>query len=157
MQRVDRIAREALEQALLQHHASAAVAFFGGLEDEGHRAVECARARQLARRAEQHAGVAVVAAAVMRAGRAARMLALAELDHRQRIHVGAQAEAARARAAAQRRDHAGAGDAFVHVQPEQAQGVGDDAGGALFLERELRMRMQVAPQRDQLGQQVIDG
>ena len=68
VQRVHRVAREALEQALLDHHPRTAAALLGRLEDEVHRAVEAARARELACRAEQHRGVAVVAAAVVHAG-----------------------------------------------------------------------------------------
>ena len=55
-----------------------------------------------------------------------------------------------------RADHAGAGDALVHFEPEQAQCGRDDAGGAPLLEGQLGVRMQVAPQRDQVGQQVVD-
>ena len=64
-----RIDRVKLEQALFDHHAGATVGFFGGLEDEHHRAVEFAHALCTAsceelRGAQQHGGVAVVAASV---------------------------------------------------------------------------------------------
>ncbi len=67
----DRIAGEPLEQPVLQHGERAADAFLAGLEDEIHRAVEVARLRQVARGAQQHGGVAVVAAGVHAAGVAA--------------------------------------------------------------------------------------
>lgn len=154
VQRVDAVARKALEQAILDHLARAAFAFLGGLEDEVHGAIEPARARQLARRADQHAGVAVVTAAVVRARVAAGMRRRAQFHHGQRIHVGAQAHAAGPAAAAQRADHAGAADAFVHLQAEQPQRLRHDAGRAPLLKGQLGVRMQVAPQRDEFGQQV---
>ena len=61
-----------------------------------------------------------------------------------------------AAAAAQRADHAGAAQAFMDLEAEQAQRLRHHAGRAPFLERELGMRMQVAAQRDQFGQQVGD-
>jgi N-formylglutamate amidohydrolase len=67
------IAGEALEQALLDHHARAAAALFGGLEDEVHRAIEVPRAGELLGCAEQHRSVAVMAAAVVHADMAAGM------------------------------------------------------------------------------------
>ena len=79
------------------------------------------------------------------------------LGDRQRIHVGAQADATPGllpwRSVA---DHAGAGNPFVHLETEQAQRRRNDAGGAAFLESEFRMRVQVATQRDEVGHQVVD-
>ena len=58
--------RKTLEQAVGQHPfgAAAGADFLGGLEDQVHGAAEAARASQLARRAQQYGGVAVVAAGV---------------------------------------------------------------------------------------------
>ncbi len=66
VQAEDRVAREAIEQAVGDHALCAAVlaGFFGRLEDQVHRAGEVAGARQLARGAQQHGGVAVMAAGV---------------------------------------------------------------------------------------------
>ena len=61
-----------------------------------------------------------------------------------------------AAAVAQRTDHPGAGNPFVHLEPEQAQRRRNDAGGAAFLKGEFRVRVQVATQRDEVGHQVID-
>jgi hypothetical protein len=157
VQRVHGVAGKAVEKTVFHHAAGAGQALFGRLEDEVHAAVESTRARQLARGAQQHGGVAVVAAAVVHAGMAAGVRRAAQLDHRQRVHVGAQAHAAPAAAAAQGAHHAGAADAFGHLQAQQAQRAGHDAGGAVFLEAELGVGMQVAPQSDQVGQQVGDG
>ena len=156
VQRIDRVARETLEQALFDHHARAAATLLGRLEDEVHGAVEASCACQLARGAEQHRGVAVVAAAVVHAGDAAGVAEARLLSDRQRIHVGTQADRAGAAALAQCADDAGAGQPFVHLEPEQAQRRGDDAGGAPLLERELGVGVQVAPQHDQIGKQVVD-
>ena len=71
VQPVDRVAREPLEQAVGDHHAAAALGLLGGLEDEVDGAVEAPGGGELARRAEQHRGVAVVAAGVHDAVRAA--------------------------------------------------------------------------------------
>ena len=59
---VDLVGGKTLEQALLHHDLPAAAAFLRGLEDHVGGAVEIARLGEVARRAEQHGGVAVVAA-----------------------------------------------------------------------------------------------
>ena len=43
---------------------------------------------------------------------------------------------------------------LVHLETEQAQRGGDDAGGAMLLESEFRMGVQVAAQRHEVRQQV---
>ena len=63
---------EALHHAVLDHLVAAAAAFFGRLEDHGHRAGEIARLGEIFRGAEQHGGVAVMAAGVHLAGNASR-------------------------------------------------------------------------------------
>ena len=72
-------------------------------------------------------------------------------------HVGAQADAARAATVTQRADHAGARNAFVHLQSEQAQGGSHYAGGAALLEGKFRMCVQIAPQRYEFREQIFDG
>jgi hypothetical protein len=59
-----RVAGEEVEEAVFQHLARAGQAFFGRLEHQVQDAVEVARGRQVARRRQQHGGVAVVAAGV---------------------------------------------------------------------------------------------
>jgi len=68
VQRVDGVAREALEQAVLEHRGRPAQALLRGLEDDVHRAPEVAVGGQPASRPEQHRGVAVVAASMHHAG-----------------------------------------------------------------------------------------
>ena len=145
MQPVDLVAGEFLEQAVLDHGARAAEAFFGGLEDEMHGAVEISGLGQIARGAEQHGGVAVMAAAVEAAGNGRAPAQIGVLFHRQRVHVGAQADALAASALAlEHADHAGAAEAAMHLDAPLRQLVGDDAGGADFLEADLGMGMQIA-------------
>src|SRR6185437_8739324 len=115
VQAVDFVAGKFFEQAVLDHGAGAAKAFLGGLEDEVHGAVEIAGFGEVARSAEQHRGVAVMAAAVKAArnGRAPAQIGM--LLHRQRIHVGAQPDPLIAAALAlEHADHAGAPDAAMH-------------------------------------------
>jgi hypothetical protein len=58
---------------------------------------------------------------------------------------------------AQRADDAGAGQPLVHLEPEQAQRGGDDAGRAPLLERELGVRVEAAPQRDHVVHAAVGG
>ena len=113
-----RVAGKALEQLVLEHRQRAAEPFLGRLEDEVHRAVEVARLGEIARRAEQHGGVAVMAAGVHHA-RPGRLVGhVVRLEDRQRVHVGAQPDRHRAVAFAQHADHAGAADAAMHLDAE---------------------------------------
>ena len=134
--------RKPLEQAVLEHRLGAAEAFLGRLEDEVHGAVEIARLGQIARGAEQHGGVAVMAAAVKPAGFGERQRQSAVLFHRQRVHVGAQPDRALALEDA---DHAGAAEPAMHLDAPLRQLVGDDAGGADLLKTDLGMGVQIAP------------
>ena len=68
VQAVDLVAGEALEQLVGEHGAGAAQALLGGLEDEDGGAGEIAVLREIAGRAQQHGGVAVMAAAMKAAG-----------------------------------------------------------------------------------------
>jgi hypothetical protein len=85
-----RFAGKALEEAVLDHGACAADAFLGGLEDEVHRAVEMPRPGEVFRRAEEHRGVAVVAAGVHAAVVRGLVAEAVRFPDRQRIHVRAQ-------------------------------------------------------------------
>ena len=84
-----------LEQAVFDHAARAGAAFFGRLENQVDGAVEIAVRGQVVRRAQQHGGVAVVAAGVHLAGVARRVGKAVDFLHGQRVHVGAQADGAR--------------------------------------------------------------
>ncbi len=157
VQAVELVAGELLEQALLDHGAGAAEAFFGRLEDEMHGAVEIPGLGEIARGAEQHGGVAVMAAAVEAAGNGRAPFQIGVFLHRQRVHVGAQADAlGPAAVALEHADHAGAAQAAMHLDAPLRQLLGDDAGGADFLKADFGMRMQVAADRSEFVGIALD-
>jgi hypothetical protein len=152
---------EALEQSFPDHDLAAAAAFLGGLEHEVRGAGEVAGLREIARRPEQHRGVAIVAAGV-HAARVSRAVleGVAFLD-RKAIHVGAKRDAFRAVLPARNdADHPGLGEPGMRFDAQLAQIVGDDPGCSLLLEGQFRMRVNVAPDAGQLGlpgADAIDG
>ncbi len=87
--------------------------------------------RQQRRGAEQRRGVAVMAAGMHHAGIAGGVGQAGGFSDRQRVHVGAQADAAVGLAAADRRHHAMAADAGDERNAEFAQPGADEGGGAL--------------------------
>ena len=107
---------EALHHAVLDHLVAAAAAFLRRLEDDRDRAGEIARLGEIFGSAEQHGGVAVMAAGVHHAGRRRGVGRAGRLVDRQRIHVGAQADGrAGAQPAADDADHAGPADLGHHL------------------------------------------
>ena len=90
MHAVDLLDAEAVHQPVLDHRGGAGAALFGRLEDHDGVAGEIAGLGEIARRAEQHRGVAVMAAGVHLAGRLGGVRQVGLLLDRQRIHVGAQ-------------------------------------------------------------------
>ncbi|MEH2616387.1 hypothetical protein V1285_001333 [Bradyrhizobium sp. AZCC 1620] len=157
MQPINLVAGEFLEQAVLDHGARAAEAFLGGLEDEMDGAVEVFRLRQIARGAEQHGGVAVMAAAVEAAGNRRAPFQVGILFHRQRVHVGAQPDALAATALAlEHADHAGAAEPAMHLDAPSLQLLRDDTGGAHFFEADLGMSMQIASDRGEFFGIAVD-
>jgi hypothetical protein len=135
--------RGSARTAVGDHGAGAAEAFLGRLEDEDRRALEVPRLGEVARRAEQHGGVAVMAAAVESCRRMVeRQGRLVDLVHRQRIHVGAQADAAAGPAACLRRMPTTpvlADAAMCTSMPQERELLGDDVGGPDLLEADLGM------------------
>ena len=87
---VDFLDAEALHQAVLHHGAAAGAALLGRLEDHDRGAGEVARLGQVFGGAEQHGGVAVMAAGVHLAGHRRPVGDVGRLLERQRVHVGAQ-------------------------------------------------------------------
>src|SRR6266852_720536 len=153
VQPINFVAGKFLEQAVLDHGAGAAEAFFGRLKDEMHGAVEIPGLREIARGAEQHGGVAVMAAAMEAAGNGRAPFQVGVLFHRQRVHVGAQPNAlATAAFALEHADHAGAAEAAMHFDAPLGQFVGHDAGCPDFLEADFGMGVQIpADRREFLG------
>ncbi|MNT08573.1 hypothetical protein D3C72_1433200 [compost metagenome] len=157
MQREDGVAGKALEQAFFHHAAPAAQAFLGRLEDQVQRAVEAALLRDDARGGQQDARVAVVAAGVHLAGHLAGVRQAGGLLNRQRVHVGAQAQAPRAIAARQRADHAGAGQAAVHLVAPFGQARGHQLAGHVLFVGQLGVGVDLVAQADHLGRDLAHG
>ena len=155
---VDRVAREPLEQPVLQHGQRPAAAFLARLEDEVDGAGEVAGAGEILGRAEQGGGMPVMAAGMHLARHRGAERQVRHLLHRQRVHVRPQADRAVAAPVAQHADHAGPADVAMDLDPPLRQLGGDDVGGAERVEGEFRMRVEIVAQRGQLlGAVVPDG
>src|SRR5262249_55871354 len=77
-------------------------------------------------------------------------------EDRQAIHVGAQPDRARRVADPEPPDEAGLADPAMHLDAEALELVGDKIGGALFLEAQFGMRVDVAPPFRQLVVKAAD-
>jgi hypothetical protein len=71
--------------------------------------------------------------------------------NRQRVHVGAQADCALAIATPQHANHAMAANATMRLDPPALQQLGDDPRRARHLQPELRVGVQIAADRRQVG------
>src|SRR5262249_44257408 len=71
------------------------------------------------------------------------------------VHVRAEEHGAAA-GAGEARDDARLPDTRPDLEPARGEDLGDAGGGARFLEGELGMRVQLAPQRDELGTDGLD-
>src|SRR3546814_15689603 len=104
--------------------------------------------------AQEHGGVAVMAACVHAPGVLRAVGRVPLLVHRQRVHVGAQADAATAAAVAvQHTDDAGAGNAAMHLDAPRLQFLRHLGGGAVLLELDLRVGVEVS---SPLGHVVVE-
>ena len=162
---------EAVHDPFVHHDLGAAAPFLGRLEDQRDPARKVARLGQVARGAQQHRGVPVMAAGVHDARVLRRIVLARRLGDRQRVHVGAQADGGAAVAPVARiarvaavddRDHAGLRDPLVQlVHPELAQALGHEGGGLGQVEPQLGVLVQVAPPRGHVfgvaGDAVEDG
>src|ERR1700716_4239752 len=109
---------EAIHQAVLDHGFSAGTSLLGGLEDHDGGTGEIARFGEIARGAEQHRSMAIVAAGMHLAWYRLSIWEIVCLLDRQCVHVGAQSDdpAAVVRlAATDHPHHAGAADAGHHL------------------------------------------
>ena len=150
--RKDRVARKALQQAIVQHARRTAVRrsiFFGGLKNQVQRAIELTPLRQHARRAQQHGGMAVMPAGMHGSGVYAGVREAGRLVDRQGVHVGAKADGLGSVADPQLRHHAGAAQAALDAVTPGREALGHQIGGAVFLERQFWMLMNVMPHGDE--------
>ncbi len=108
---------------------------------------------QQRRGTEQRRGVAVVAAGMHHAGIAGGIGQTGGFGDRQRVHVGAQADAAVGLAATDRGHHAMAADAGDERHIQFAQFGADEGGGLLLVQGQFGMRVQVAaPAGQRIGE-----
>ncbi len=146
----DRVARKAVEQPVRDHRRAAAEPLLGRLEDQMHGAVEIAGLGEIARRAEQHRRVPVMAAGMHAPGMSASGREGWSPPRSAGIHVGAQPDRARRIAGAQPADDTGLADAAKHLDAEFGEPLRDKIGGPLLLEAELGMGVDVVPPFRQL-------
>ena len=92
MHAVDLLDAETVHQAVLDHGSRARAALFRRLEDHHRVAGKIAGFSEIAGGAQEHRGMAVVAAGVHQAGGLGSIREVGLLLDRQRIHVGAQAD-----------------------------------------------------------------
>ena len=141
-----RFRRELLEQPVVDHPARARAALFARLKHEMDGAGQLRQLLEHARGAEQHHGMAVMAARMHDPVRARRIREVVGFVDRQRVQIGAQHDAAARIGTGQARDHARATQPARHRVTERFKLAGDDVGRPVFLESQLGMRMQVSAQ-----------
>ena len=145
VQAVDRLHRKAVEQALLDHDAPAALVLLRRLEDEVERAVESAALRHRLRGAEQHRRVAVVAARVHASRVARRVRGAGRFLDVQRVEIGAQADRAIAATARSTPTTPVFASPVWTSSPKLLQLARRRRRRRRLLERGLRMRVQMVP------------
>ena len=150
------LAREFVEQPVLDHRIGAALTLLRRLKDEMHGAVEIARFREIARRAEQHRRVPVMAAGVHAAVVLRPVRKGVGFENRQAIHIGPQPDRARRVADPQPSDEAGLADAAMHLDPKALELFGHKVGGALLLKAQFGVSVDVAPPFGQLVVKAAD-
>src|SRR6056297_253784 len=157
MERVDLGDLVAVERALLDHQPRTAGPFLGGLEEK-HRAARVIPCfREVFRRAKQHGGVPVMAAGMGTPRHGAGVIGAGQVVHRERIHVGAQANGAARCPALDHRDDARARDPGLDpVHPEFAELFHNQFRGLMAIEPKLGMRVQVSPPRGHLVGEPAD-
>ena len=138
-----RIAGEFVEQAVLDHLGRPAAALFGRLEDKVHGALEVALFAQDLGGAQQHGGVAVMAAGMHPAEILRAVLEIVGFVHRQAVHVGAQSNRLQRIALAQSSHQAGLAQPARHFEAPLRKLGGDDVGGPVFLVGQLGMGVDV--------------
>ena len=149
---------EALEHTVAQHRLGAGAALLRRLENHHRGAGEVAGVGKVLGGAEQHGGVAVMAAGVHLARHGGLVGEIGRFLDRQRVHVGAQPhDFAAVLTATDDADHAGPPDAGHDlVAAEALELVGDRRRGAVHVVLEFRMGMDIPPPGRDLGMQVGD-
>ncbi len=154
-------------QPVADHGGGARAALLRRLKDHHRVAGKVAGLGEILRRAQQHRGVAVMAAGVHLARRLGGIVQPGLFLYRQRIHVGAQPDhldlaAIRRPAALDHADHAGAAETGHHfVAAERLEPLGDEGRCPVDVVQQFGMGMEVAaPRHDfrlQIGDAIDDG
>ncbi len=158
MHAIDFLNAETGNQAVLHHRLAARAALFSWLEDHHGGAGKVAGLGEVFGGAEQHRGVAVMAAGVHLSRHFGFVWQAGFFLERQRIHVSAQADDLVAGLAALNDpDHAGAADAGYDVVAAEAfQLVGDGGRGLVNVIEQLRMHVHFAPPGGDFAMHVGD-
>ena len=148
MQRVDLVERVTLEKAVVDHGARAGEELLGRLEDEGDAAIEVVTLGEVGRRRQQRDGMAIVAATVELALDRRTIVDRRLLAHRQGIELGAQSDQAlaalgRLALPAQQADDSRPANSGLDLEAERAEALSNERGGAMLLEADLGMGMQL--------------
>src|SRR5690606_26806117 len=129
---------------VFDHHPRAARGFFGGLENEMHRAVEIARLRQIFCGAAQHGAMTVMAAGMHDVRMDRSMGKSVFLLHGQGVHIGTETDAARGMPDLERPDVPGSSQSAMDLDTKLLKPRGDEVRGRMFLEGKFRMLVQMA-------------
>ncbi len=143
---VDCLDGEAGKQPVLDHDAAAALVLLGRLEDEIDGAGEIAGFGEIARRAQQHRRVPVMAAGMHLAGDRRDVFEAVHLVDMERVHVGPQRDGAGGGGAPLKRaDDARAGEAARDLDPVGLKLRGDEGGRLVLFEGGLGAGMDAPP------------
>ena len=141
----DRIHRKLFKQAILNHLARTATAFFGRLKDQIDSAVKVAVFGKVLGRCQQHGGVAIVSACMHLASVRAGVVKRVEFLHGQRIHVGTKSDGAFAGAIFDNAHHTGGTHAPVNGNTPFGQPSGHHIGCTLLFKTQLRVSVDITP------------
>ncbi|MNQ64015.1 hypothetical protein D3C85_784190 [compost metagenome] len=139
----DRLARESVEQTILNHRTPPSQPLFGRLKDEVHDPIEVALQRQVASSAQKHARVSIMTTGVHHSSVLRAMLESVRLLNGERIHVGSKADCTRAPTPAKRSHHARLSDAASHLDTPLGQALCDKLRRAVDVITQLGPSMQV--------------
>ncbi len=120
------------------------------------RAGEVARLGEIARGAQQHRRMPVMAAGMHLAGHGGGMGERVALVDVERVHIGAERDGAARPAALERADDAGAGEAAMDREAEPLELPGDEGGGVVLLEGGLGMGVDAPAPRRHVGVEIGD-
>ena len=157
--RVDGLHGKALKETVFDHLARPTPAFFGGLKNQIHRSLKIGVLGQVLGRCQEHGGVSVVAARVHAPGVDARVGKAVFLAHGEGVHVGPESDGtcAVSKAAFDHAHHPSFAQTRVKGDAPAFEQIGHHFTGAFFLEAQLGVGVQVAPDGGELGGFRDDG